>query len=68
MDSMIPLNDSEKVCNSCTMYIVLLVIFLIISISIGSAFTYFYWYLKKYIYFETTNYWIYEWLHSDKLI
>ena len=34
-------NDYEKVCNSCTIYIVLFVIFFIISISISSAFIYF---------------------------
>ena len=41
----IPLN--ENVCNSCTIYIVLFIIFLIISINISSAFIYFHWYLKK---------------------
>ena len=40
-------NDYENVCNSCTIYIVLLVIFLIIIIGIGSAFTYFHWCLKR---------------------
>ena len=35
-------NDYENVCNSCTIYIVLLVIFLIICIRI-SAFAYFHW-------------------------
>ena len=34
-------NDYGEVCNSCTIYIVLFVIFLIISISISSAFIYF---------------------------
>ena len=34
-------NDYGEVCNSCTIYIVLLVIFLIISIRISSAFIYF---------------------------
>ena len=44
------LNDYEKICSSCTVYIVLFVIFFIISISISSVFTYFHWYLKgKYI-------------------
>ena len=43
------LNDYEKVCNSCTVYIVLLVIFFIISISLSSAFIYFHWYLKQVI-------------------
>ena len=42
----VTLNDHRKVCNSCTLYIVLLVIFLIKSISISSAFIYFHWYLK----------------------
>ena len=41
------LNDYGKVCNSCTMYTVLLVVFFIISISISSAFIYFQWYLKR---------------------
>ena len=41
------LNDYEKVCNSCTLCIVLLVIFIIISITISSAFIYFHWSLKR---------------------
>ena len=41
------LNDYGKVCNSCTIYIVLSVIFFIISISISSAFIYFHLCLKK---------------------
>ena len=49
------LNDYEKICSSCergscTIYIVFLVIFFIISVSISSVFIYFHWYLKKYIY------------------
>ena len=43
----IPLNDKKKVCDSCTIYVVLLIIFLLVSISISSAFIYFHWYLKK---------------------
>ena len=43
--NLIPLNT--KACNSCTIYIALFIIFLIISISIRVAFIYFYWYLKK---------------------
>ena len=39
----IPLNDYKKVCGSCTLYIILFVVFLVTS----SVFTYFYWYLKK---------------------
>ena len=41
------LNYYEKVCNSCTIYIVLLTIFFLISICISSAFIYFHWYLIK---------------------
>ena len=43
----IHLNDYKKVCGSCTLYIVLFVIFLVISICISGAFIYFHWYLKK---------------------
>ena len=44
----IPLNVyNEKVCNSCIVYMVLFVIFLITSICICSIFIYFHWYLKK---------------------
>ena len=32
------LNDHKRVCNSCTIYIALIIIFFIISISISSAF------------------------------
>ena len=46
------LNDYKKTCNSCAVYIVLLVIFFIISISI-SIFIYFHRYLKR-RYTETT--------------
>ena len=41
------LNDYENVCNSCTIYVVLLVIFFIISRGMSCVFVYFYWYLKK---------------------
>ena len=44
----IPLN--AKVCNSCTIYIVLIVIFVMLSISISSVFFYFHWYLRKIIF------------------
>ena len=40
-------NDYGNVCNSCAIYIVLFVIFLLISIRISGAFIYFHWYLKK---------------------
>ena len=43
----IPLNDYKKVCNSCTLYIVLFAIFLIISTTISIVFIYFPWYLKE---------------------
>ena len=43
----IPLNVYKKVCNSCMVYIVLFVVFLITSICICSVFIYFHWYLKK---------------------
>ena len=43
------LNDYGRVCNSCTIYIVLFAIFFIISISISIAFIYFHWHLKKVI-------------------
>ena len=38
---------NEKICKSCTIYIVLLVIIFITSISISSAFIYFDWYLRR---------------------
>ena len=44
----IPLNVYKKVCNSCTIYIVLLAVFFITSICISSVFIYFHWYLEKY--------------------
>ena len=40
------LNDHRRLCNSCTIYIVLFVMFFIISISISSAFIYFHCYSK----------------------
>ena len=40
------LNDCEKLCNSCTIYIVLFGIFLIIRICVSRVFIYFYWYSK----------------------
>ena len=43
----IPLNVYKKVCNSCTIYIVLFAIFFITSICNCSVFIYFHWYLKK---------------------
>ena len=43
----ISLNVYKKVCNSCTIYIVLFAAFFITSICISSVFIYFHWYLKK---------------------
>ena len=43
----IPLNVYKKVCNSCTIYIVLFVVFVITSICISSVFIYFDWCFKK---------------------
>ena len=51
----VPLNDYKKICNSCRVYMVLLTIFFMISISISSLFIYFHWYLKR-RYTETTMY------------
>ena len=46
----VPLNVYKKVCNSCTIYIVLFGVFFITSICISSVFIYFHWYLKKIIF------------------
>ena len=43
----ISLNDYKKVCNTCTIYIVLCAVFFITSICISSFFIYFQWYIKK---------------------
>ena len=43
----VPLNDYKKVCNSCTICIVLFAVFFITSTYISSIFIYFHWYLKK---------------------
>ena len=51
----IPLNNYGKVCSSCTIYTVLLVIYFIINIVINCVFIYFSWYLKT-RYTETTIY------------
>ena len=47
--------NKKNICSSCTVYIVLLVIFFIISISVSRVFIYFHWYLKG-RYAETTIY------------
>ena len=41
------LNNYGNISNSCTVYVILLVIFFIISIGISSAYFYIHWYLKK---------------------
>ena len=41
------INDYEKICSSCSVYIVLLLIFFILSINISSVFIYFHGCLKK---------------------
>ena len=40
-------NDYQKVCSSCTAYIVLFAIFLMISVSISSVFICIHWYSKR---------------------
>ena len=41
------LNDYEKICGSCTIYLVLFFIAFLIIIGISSTYFYFHWYLKK---------------------
>ena len=43
----IQLSDHKKMCSSCTKYIVLFFIFLIINTSISCVFIYFHWLFKK---------------------
>ena len=43
----VPLNNYEKVCRTCRIYIVLLIMTFVIIIGISSAFFYFYWLKKK---------------------
>ena len=47
--------DRKKACNSCTIYIVLLVSAFLKIIAISSAYFYFHWYLKKYNNIINTN-------------
>ena len=47
------INDYEKIYNSCSLYIVFLVIFFILTIIINNILIYFYWYFKK------EQYWCY---------
>ena len=55
----VTLNDHGKVCNSCTMYIVLLIITSITLMCIGSVFIYFYWHTIN-ICFNKLPYWVYK--------
>ena len=43
----ISFNVYKKVCNSCTIYIVLFAAFFVTTICIICVFIYFHWYLKK---------------------
>ena len=43
----IPLNDYKKMCSSCTLYIVLFVVFLVTTTVISNVFIYFCLYSKK---------------------
>ena len=43
----IPLNVYKKMCNSCTIYIILFTVVFITGICISSSFIYFHCYLKK---------------------
>ena len=40
-------NDYKKVCDYCTLYMVLFAVFLVTSTVISTFFIYFYWYSKK---------------------
>ena len=43
----VTLNEYKNVCGSCTIYIILLGIFSMISVSISRVLIYFRWYLKS---------------------
>ena len=43
----IPFNIDKKVCNSCTINIVLFAVFFITSLCISSVFICFHWHLRK---------------------
>ena len=40
-------SSSDYKCGSCTLYIVLFVVFLVTSVIVSAVFIYFYWYLKQ---------------------
>ena len=71
----IRLNVYKKVCNSCTIYIILFAMFFIKSICISSVFIYFHWYFKKDNFIvkfnpsiQTTICETYKWKISSKLV
>ena len=41
------LNNYEKICSSCTVYIILFAIAFLMIIGISSEYFYFHWYLKR---------------------
>ena len=51
----IPLNDYKKACGSCTAYIVLFAVFLVISTVISAAFIYFHYLLLLFIFIQTNQ-------------
>ena len=69
------LSNYEKICSSCTVYMVLFVNAFSIIIGISSTFIYFLWYLKSDTSIahinpgtETTIYYKYKWEIPNKLI
>ena len=48
-------SSSHYKCGSCTLYIVLFVVFLVTSVVISAVFIYFYWYSKKKKQISVTN-------------
>ena len=69
------LSNYEKICSSCTVYMVLFVNAFLIIIGISSTFIYFLWYLKSDTSIahinpgtKTTIYYKYKWEISNKLI
>ena len=72
----VTLNYYKNVYGSCTICIVLLVIFHIYLIRISCIFVYFYWYLKKdhgnitniNANTKTITYWTYKWQLSNELV
>ena len=61
-------NGHKKQCSSCTVYIVLFSVIIVMNIGIGIYFVYSRWYFKKYslsvdfnTHKETTIFWTYKW-------